>query len=158
MTPARDAFPDAACSDWLAKIDAWSQRTGRDLGDLAEHEVPCAGCDEVLDMRNLSQVFEHEHRDLPKRPLPVGAPSPSSSVTTTPEKRAELRADLMKRNRGTTHWSGCEGEHRDCMLLALLDEVERLEEALSDKPPPADAAPARQGEPDASRAAPGAGG
>jgi inactivated superfamily I helicase len=57
----------------------------------------------------------------------------------TPEKLRELRADILKRNRGTTHWSGCEDEHRDCMILKLLAEVERLEEALADKPPPADA-------------------
>ena len=31
-----------------------------------QHFFPCAGCGEMIDARDLGEVFEHEHNDAPK--------------------------------------------------------------------------------------------
>lgn len=31
-----------------------------------EHYIKCPLCGDYVDMRNLAEVFEHEHKDLPK--------------------------------------------------------------------------------------------
>jgi hypothetical protein len=38
----------------------------KDNTDNSEHFFECAICGQQVDMRDLGQVFEHEHDDLPK--------------------------------------------------------------------------------------------
>lgn len=47
------------------------------------------------------------------------------------EKNLEKRLkEIANKDRGTTHWEGCEDEHDRCFLFKLLDQKDRGHEAL----------------------------
>ena len=47
------------------------------------------------------------------------------------EKSVKKRLkEIANKDRGTTHWEGCEDEHDRCFLFKLLDQKDRDHEAL----------------------------